>query len=120
MPKRMSSSAKVRMQKPLLRTAEFRTVKPPPKVADAELQTAAHRQWAAQVLRIAGRRCEALDKGGRCQNKWPEHRMYADHKVERRDGGAALDIRNGQCLCPKHHTAKTIRERTARMAERSV
>ena len=37
--------------------------------------------------------------------------MFADHIVERKDGGADLDPRNGQCLCGRHHTMKTAQTR---------
>lgn len=114
MPRRRS--AKVKML-PKMRTLDSRTTKPAAKKADPELQTEAHQRWAAQVLRLAGRRCQGMTKGQRCTNAWPEHRMYADHIVERRDGGDPLDVRNGQCLCASHHTQKTVRERTARLAE---
>ena len=45
--------------------------------------------------------------GHRCSRAQPEHRMYADHIVEIKDGGSILDVTNGQCLCYSHHTIKT-------------
>lgn len=119
MPKRRSGAVKMM---PKMRTLDSRTVKPQAKKADPELQSRRHQQWASEVMRMAGRRCEALEKGGRCQNRWPEHQMYADHRVERRDGEEdpnydPYDVRNGQCLCAKHHTEKTVRERQRRLAE---
>ena len=42
--------------------------------------------------------------------------MFADHRVELRDGGAALDPDNGQCLCGSCHTRKTLAARSARIA----
>lgn len=100
---------------PRIPTLDTRTVKPMPKVADAELQTTEHRQWREQVLINAGFRCQAIEDGQRCDRRAPEHRMFADHVVERRDGGAPLDPLNGQCLCGKHHTMKTVRARTERL-----
>jgi hypothetical protein len=44
--------------------------------------------------------------------------MFADHKVERRDNGAPLDLANGQCVCGHHHSLKTASERAKRMAQR--
>jgi hypothetical protein len=41
--------------------------------------------------------------------------MFADHIVELKDGGAAFDVANGQCLCGSHHTLKTNAERARRM-----
>lgn len=43
--------------------------------------------------------------------------MIADHIHERKDGGALLDPKNGQCLCVSHNTAKGIAARAARMKE---
>jgi hypothetical protein len=40
--------------------------------------------------------------------------MIADHVVERGDGGALLDVDNGQCLCTQHNTLKGNRSRVAR------
>jgi 5-methylcytosine-specific restriction enzyme A len=100
---------------PSLPILDSRTCKPPPKVADAELQTSAHRAWRRVVLVKAGFRCEAIEGDGtRCQAHAPRDRLFADHIIERSDGGAALDPDNGQCLCGKHHTAKTIDARARR------
>jgi 5-methylcytosine-specific restriction protein A len=81
-------------------------VRPPPKEAPAELLTREYRAWRAEVMRRAGYRCEWVDGGLRCTKAAPRHRMFADHVVERRDGGALLDPRNGQCLCGQHHSIK--------------
>jgi 5-methylcytosine-specific restriction protein A len=116
MPKR--KSAKVRMLAPSVRKMDTRTVKVAPKTADPELLTKEHQAWASAVLRLAGRRCQEIENGKRCTRAWPEHRMYADHIVERRDGGALYDVKNGMCRCASHHTRKTIAERARRMAER--
>jgi hypothetical protein len=40
--------------------------------------------------------------------------MFADHIVEIKDGGAQLDLANGQCLCFSHHEIKTAEARKAR------
>jgi 5-methylcytosine-specific restriction enzyme A len=95
--------------KPRVAVLDTRSAKPPEKTADAELLTAEHRAWRRLVIARAG---------GVCQ--WPgcgraEERMFADHIVERKDGGAALDPANGQCLCGKHHSIKTARSRIERM-----
>lgn len=41
--------------------------------------------------------------------------MFADHIVERKDGGAEFDPANGQCLCGSCHSRKTAAERAKRM-----
>jgi len=71
--------------------------------------------WRAQVIAKAGGRCEAVDNGRRCQRGHPDHRVYADHRVELKDGGAPFDVRNGQCLCASHHVQKTLRNRGTRL-----
>lgn len=95
---------------------DARAVKPPPKHADAAYRSAEHRRWRESVIARAGGRCEAVDPqtGRRCGKAAPAHRMFADHVVELRDGGAALDPANGRCLCGAHHTSKTAASRAAR------
>lgn len=86
------------------------------KRVDPELKTKEHSAWRDAVVRRAGARCEAVDQatGERCDKAEPLHRMFADHIVERADGGARSDIYNGQCLCGSHHTIKTNIERARR------
>jgi hypothetical protein len=109
--------AKVRNLVPTLRAIDTRTVKPLPKTVDAELTTPEYRRWAQDVKARAGYQCEWVENGRRCQVRAPA-RLFADHIVERRDGGALLDLDNGQCLCGSHHTLKTTRARAARLAAR--
>lgn len=104
----------LRMSRPVLRTAEFRTAPLPPKTVDPELNTPEHRAWSEAVIDRAGGRCEWIEDGIRCTKAQPEHRMFADHIKERRDGGARLDPANGRCLCGQHHSRKTAAERARR------
>jgi 5-methylcytosine-specific restriction protein A len=100
--------------RPALKAIDTRTCPPPAKRADAALQTAAHQAWRKQVLDRAGWRCEKCEaQGGRGGVM-----LIADHIVERRDGGAALDPANGRALCPKCHGKKTAAERARRMGDR--
>lgn len=99
---------------PKVGTIDTRRVRVPEKRADPELLTPEHRAWRRQVLERAGHRCEWNEGGLRCQKAAPQHRLFADHIRERSDGGAALDPRNGQCLCGQHHSLKTARARAAR------
>jgi hypothetical protein len=100
---------------PRIATVDTRRVTVAPERADAELLTPDHKAWALGVKRRAGWRCEIVENGLRCTNAAPAHRMYADHIVERRDGGAPLDPRNGRCVCRSHHGLKTAAERAKRM-----
>lgn len=101
---------------PQIPQVDLRTAMPVAKKADPELLTPEHRAWRDGVLRRAGYRCEWIEDGRRCIKSAPHHRLIADHIIERKDGGAALDPTNGQCLCVAHNTLKGIRARAARMA----
>lgn len=98
-----------------LASLDTRTVMPAPKTAQPLYDTSEHRAWRDAVIARAGARCEATTKtGDRCRKAAPAHRMFADHIRELADGGARLDLVNGQCLCGSHHAVKTARERAAR------
>ena len=62
------------------------------------------------VIAERGKRCERCSKEG--------GRVYLDHIVELRDGGAKLDRANVQVLCGSCHTAKTAAARAARQGGR--
>jgi hypothetical protein len=85
-------------------------VPPAPKQADDHYSSPEHKAWRTTVLKKAGYRCQHPG----CTKGAPEHRLFADHIAEIRDGGARLDPNNGQALCGQHHTAKTARERAKR------
>ena len=87
---------------------DTRTAPSPPKQPDPYYASTAHRDWRAAVLVRAGHACQRCGRRG--------VRLYADHIVELRDGGAALDMANGQALCGACHTTKTVAARAARMA----
>ena len=99
---------------PSIGCIDTRRVKAPPKVAEDIYSTPEYLAWRETVIGRAGGRCEAVDDGRRCWKARPRFRMFADHKVELRDGGAPFDPDNGQCLCGAHHTAKTAAARAAR------
>jgi 5-methylcytosine-specific restriction protein A len=92
-------------------------LEPRPRQPDSYYSTPEHRAWRVAVCRAAGWRCEAIDNGQRCiKSAANGDRMFADHITERSDGGA--DDGPGMCLCGRHHTEKTNRERAKRMAAR--
>ena len=102
---------------PLVKAIDTRTVAVKPKQVDAHYLSPEHKAWRKAVIDRAGARCEAIGEDGkRCRKAAPGHRMFADHIVEKRDGGDLLDPANGQCLCGSHHSFKTARARAQRMA----
>lgn len=80
-----------------------------PKLGAAHTRNSQHRDWAAKVKLRAWYTCE------RCGRH--ETRMFADHIKEVIDGGDALDLSNGQCLCGACHTIKTNNERIKRVQQ---
>lgn len=100
---------KLAMLKPQAAAIDVSLAKRLPKEAEAHYATPEHRAWARQVIERAHGRCQ----GKACGRTGV--RLFADHIVERRDGGASLDVRNGQALCGSCHTRKTTAERAKRM-----
>jgi 5-methylcytosine-specific restriction protein A len=105
----MPRPPRVKTLQPRVAVLDTRSAKPPAKQAAPIYLTREHQHWRATVIARARGRCE-----------WPgcgraEQRMFADHIVELKDGGAAFDVANGQCLCGSHHTSKTNAERARRM-----
>ena len=97
---------------PRIGVASLRTAALPPKVADPFYSSP---EWIAlrdRVRREAGGRCQAPG----CERV--ERRMFVDHIVELKDGGAPLDRGNLQLLCASLHVAKTAAERARRTATR--
>jgi 5-methylcytosine-specific restriction protein A len=99
---------------PRIATRDTRAVKLPPKQADPFYLTPEWRALVARLIAQRGRRCERCGKTTDASGK--PVRLFADHIIELRDGGAALDPRNLQLLDGACHTAKTMAERARRMA----
>jgi 5-methylcytosine-specific restriction enzyme A len=78
----------------------------PEKKADPFYSTPEFRDWRDLVIKRAGNACEECGRRG--------VRLFADHIKEIRDGGARLDLANGQSLCGSFHTLKTGAERARR------
>jgi 5-methylcytosine-specific restriction enzyme A len=87
-----------------------RTAQEPAKAAESHYSTPEHRAWRTVVIAQSNGRCQVCHRSGA--------RLFADHVVELRDGGAATDPANGQALCGACHTAKTHRARADRQARR--
>lgn len=96
----------------IARTVDARSVKPPVKTAEPFYLTPRYRAWREAVVARAGRRCE--HRGCRAAEPWD--RMFADHVIEIRDGGAEYDLANGMCLCGRHHSLKTMQARARRLS----
>ena len=102
------SPPRLRTLAPLLTVLDGRTNKSPDHTAAPIYKTDDYAKWREVVIARAG---------GKCQ--WPgceraERRMFADHIRELKDGGAPFDPANGQCLCGRHHTLKTVQARADR------
>lgn len=95
-----------------LSTLDVRVARPAPKTADKAYTTPEHRAWSRAVIARAKRRCQ----GAGCARTGV--RLFADHIREIRDGGAPLDLANGQALCGSCHGRKTAAERARRTAAR--
>jgi 5-methylcytosine-specific restriction protein A len=94
-------------------TRDTRAVKLPPKVRDPVYGTPEHKAWRAEIMRRSRGRCE----DPACAAPYGTGRLFADHVVELRDGGAPFDVANGLVRCGACHTRKTMAERARRMAE---
>ena len=106
---------KLRTLSPLVRTLDTRTTRLPRRQIDPVYNTPEFQRWRAHVVARAGGQCEAIDHGYRCSKARPDHRVYADHIIELRDGGAPFDLNNGRCLCASHHELKTMAVRANRL-----
>jgi len=77
-----------------------------PKVADPFYTSPEWQALRARIIRDRGARCEVCGNEG--------VRIYADHLVELKDGGAPLDPSNVGLKCASCHSTKTAAERTKR------
>lgn len=94
---------------PSLARADLRLAAPPAHSSDPHYHTQAHRQWSAEVIARAGGACQKCHRTA--------SRLFADHVHEMKDGGARLDLANGEALCGSCHTKKTFAARHARSAK---
>ncbi len=106
--------ARIRVLGPLVPKSDGRTTQVESKRADPIYHSEEYKRWREQVLLSAGFRCEWIENGSRCTKAAPQHRLFADHIKELRDGGAPFDPANGQCLCGAHHTRKSVQARANR------
>ncbi len=97
---------------PRVAIADTRIARPPAKEVNPHYTTPEHRAWRAVVVARAGGRCQ----DPACASPARGARLYADHVIELRDGGDALDLANGMARCAACHARKTLAERARRMA----
>lgn len=97
-----------RFLRPTLATSDTRAVKPAPKQRASIYSTIEYVEWSKAVIARAGRMCQ----GPGCARTGV--RLFADHIIELRDGGAPFDLVNGQALCGSCHTRKTVAARAIR------
>ncbi len=99
--------AKLAMLKPRVATIDTSIAALPPRIAEPFYTSRAWLDLMAGIKRERGERCQDCGRG-RC-------RIFGDHIVELRDGGAKLDRRNVRLRCGSCHTLKTNAERARRM-----
>ena len=83
----------------------------PPKQAEPFYLSTDWRSLMARIIAKRGRRCEECGATG--------GRIYGDHIIERRDGGADLDPTNIMLRCHGCHERKTAKERGKRAHART-
>lgn len=91
---------------PRVKPIDTRRIKPPEKVVESFYSTSQWKETAAAVRKRDGYKCV------RCGEA--QGRLYVDHIVERKDGGADYDHGNLETLCASHHTQKTHAEAVKR------
>jgi 5-methylcytosine-specific restriction endonuclease McrA len=97
------------MLRPKVETIDASIAQPPPKTVDSIYQTPEYANWRALVIGRARGFCQKCPREG--------VRLFADHIIELKDGGAAFDPTNGQALCGSCHTKKTAEARAARQRQ---
>ncbi|QFT31803.1 HNH endonuclease [Labrenzia sp. THAF82] len=96
--------AKLTNLKPLISGVPSR-VRSMPKVTTSIYRSREWKEFAADVKRERGSKCE------RCGST---NRVIADHIKELKDGGAPFDRSNIELLCHAHHQQKTAEARKRR------
>lgn len=105
----MTKTPRLRTLPPRLATLDTRTARPPERVRENH-DIYGSQRWrtlAAALLKERGRRCQ------KCGSN--VGRLYADHVVELRDGGAPFDPANIEILDARCHGLKTAAARSDRM-----
>lgn len=104
----MPRSTKLAMLGPTMQIVDSRIAAPAPKLTDPFYGTKEWRDLVQQLIAQRGRRCEICGAEA--------DRLYGDHIVEIKDGGAKLDPANIQILDSPCHTKKTLEMRRLRFS----
>ncbi|HVI92292.1 MAG TPA: HNH endonuclease signature motif containing protein [Dongiaceae bacterium] len=88
---------------------------PRPKQRDPFYGSPEWRQLIAGIVKARGRRCEECTRTHDSEGK--PIRVFGDHIVELKDGGAPLEDSNIKLLCGSCHTIKTNAKRAERAAK---
>jgi len=92
-----------------------RSAVPPPKTAEPIYASREYAEWRRIVIGRARDACQ--DPSCRYPNR-TGIRLFADHVIELKDGGAPFDPDNGLARCGSCHTIKTVAGRNKRSAAR--
>jgi 5-methylcytosine-specific restriction protein A len=98
---------------PKVKTLNTMRVALPEKKAEPFYLSPEWRALMKHLIQVRGRRCE--DAGHDPSKPRIGIRIFGDHIVERKDGGAELDPRNIMLRCGSCHTRKTAAERGKRL-----
>lgn len=101
------SMAKLAMLKPRVATIDTSIAALPTRIAEPFYTSRAWLDLMTALKRERGERCQDCGRG--------RTRIFGDHIVELKDGGAKLDRRNVRLRCGSCHTLKTNAERARRM-----
>lgn len=104
--------APLRRLQPRISTLNTSVVRTLPRKTESVYSTQMWRDARTQALKRARYTCSAL---GCSRNRC---RLFVDHIIELRDGGAPYEQSNLQVLCGEHHTLKTNAVRAVRHTQR--
>lgn len=113
---RSRANVKVRLNADRVSAVDTRRVPPQAKTADPFYASPAWRHLMDEIVAERGRICEDQQCDGRTHHAGM--RVFGDHIIELRDGGAPLDKRNVLLRCGASHSRKTAAARAKRLAER--
>jgi hypothetical protein len=87
-----------------------------PKISDQFYSSPEWRALVGHLIATRGRRCE--DPNCATPYRGADQKIYGDHVIELRDGGAPLDAGNVMLRCAPCHGRKTADEARRRMARK--